>query len=298
MNMSSKKYISLCMNFKDEGPYLKEWVDFHLCTGIEHFYLFDNASTDGGSEILKPYRDAGIVTLHTSEKNPIKPMAYEYTLKTYGNDNRWIGFLDCDEFLVPAKIDDVKEILEEFEKYPALAVNWKLFGAAGKKKKPPGMVTENYLLRRDEKKNTEHPAYHPSHIKSLVDPQKTIPSFVNPHYFLYNPFPCFPKAPVAVNENHKSVDGNSTMFTVSDAGCAQAFSPEVSYEKIAVNHYWCKSEEEFLGRKLQKPRDDNGHNRDDEQGRKEFELYNKLSNSIKDQTALKFLEKMNKMDLL
>ena len=25
--------------FKDEAPYLKEWLDYHLAAGVEHFYL-------------------------------------------------------------------------------------------------------------------------------------------------------------------------------------------------------------------------------------------------------------------
>ena len=46
---------------KDEGPYLKEWLDFHILVGIKKFFLYDNESTDNTTEILKPYIERGIV---------------------------------------------------------------------------------------------------------------------------------------------------------------------------------------------------------------------------------------------
>ena len=41
--------------FKDEAPYLREWLDYHLLAGVEHFYLYNNDSTDDYAEMLKPY---------------------------------------------------------------------------------------------------------------------------------------------------------------------------------------------------------------------------------------------------
>ena len=32
--------------FKDEGRYLREWLDYHLLAGVEHFYLYNNDSAD------------------------------------------------------------------------------------------------------------------------------------------------------------------------------------------------------------------------------------------------------------
>ena len=46
---------------KNEGPYLKEWLDFHILVGVTKFYLYDNESTDETKEILKPYIKSGIV---------------------------------------------------------------------------------------------------------------------------------------------------------------------------------------------------------------------------------------------
>ncbi len=41
--------------FKDEGKYLREWVDYHLLAGVEHFYLYNNDSSDDYAKVLAPY---------------------------------------------------------------------------------------------------------------------------------------------------------------------------------------------------------------------------------------------------
>jgi len=56
------KYLSVVAVLKDERPNLQEWLDFHLSVGVEHFYLYDNGSSDGSAEVLYPYIESGKVT--------------------------------------------------------------------------------------------------------------------------------------------------------------------------------------------------------------------------------------------
>ena len=49
--------------FRDEAPYLKEWIEFHKLVGCEHFYLYNNASTDNFYEIQESYIANGEVDL-------------------------------------------------------------------------------------------------------------------------------------------------------------------------------------------------------------------------------------------
>ena len=46
---------------KNEGHYLEEWVEYYLSIGVDHFYIYDNDSTDNSKEVLQPYIDKGIV---------------------------------------------------------------------------------------------------------------------------------------------------------------------------------------------------------------------------------------------
>ena len=55
--------LSIGAIFQNEAPYLKEWIEFHKLVGVEHFYLFNNCSTDDYLAILQPYIESGEVDL-------------------------------------------------------------------------------------------------------------------------------------------------------------------------------------------------------------------------------------------
>ena len=33
-------YLAVCSVFRDEDRFLREWLAFHLCVGVEHFFLY------------------------------------------------------------------------------------------------------------------------------------------------------------------------------------------------------------------------------------------------------------------
>ena len=53
-------HLAVCAIAKNEGPYFKEWVEWHLSQGVDKFYVYDNESTDGTKQILEPYIKQGI----------------------------------------------------------------------------------------------------------------------------------------------------------------------------------------------------------------------------------------------
>jgi hypothetical protein len=55
--------ISVCAIFKDEAPYLLEWLAFHTVIGMDLFVLYDNGSGDGGGELIRRSRLDRNVTL-------------------------------------------------------------------------------------------------------------------------------------------------------------------------------------------------------------------------------------------
>ena len=66
---------AICAIFKDEAPYLKEWIDYHHhVLGATHLYLYNNDSSDNYHDVLRPYIKAGVVELidwKSCEKNAI-----------------------------------------------------------------------------------------------------------------------------------------------------------------------------------------------------------------------------------
>ena len=56
--------LSVCAIFRDQAPYLAEWVEFHLLSGVQHLYLYNHKSVDNATDELAPYVRAGLVDLH------------------------------------------------------------------------------------------------------------------------------------------------------------------------------------------------------------------------------------------
>lgn len=210
-------YLTISAIMKNEGPYLREWLEFHRLVGVEHFYIYDNNSTDNSREILDSYINQGLVTYTPWPDHPGQLKAYMHCLSHHKNDTFWIAFIDLDEFIIPVVKDSLPEILREFEAFGALGVNWFLYGTSGHKTKPDGLQLENYIYhsRPDIKSNF--------HIKSIVNPRK-IKSPCDPHCFRMLP------GEVTVNENGEIV--------------TSALTKTNSTKKIRINHYFTRSTEE------------------------------------------------------
>ncbi len=144
-----KKYnVSICAIFKNEAPYLKEWIEFNNIVGVDHFYMYNNNSEDNYEVILKPYIKSGLVTLINWQQNQKQMECYQTCIKDYSGETKWLGFIDIDEFIVPKSTDSIYEFLKSFEK-KAGAVNlyWKLFGTSGRMDRDlSGLVCEDFTV--------------------------------------------------------------------------------------------------------------------------------------------------------
>ena len=126
-----KHNVSLCLIFKDEGRFLKEWLDFHLTIGIDHFYLYDNNSTDNYYSVIKPYINKGIVTLIDWPYKQAQAECYKHCLETFKHETNWIGYIDADEFICPKYANDINDWIKDYAKYPAIRIDWLQFGTNG-----------------------------------------------------------------------------------------------------------------------------------------------------------------------
>ena len=90
--------------FKNEGPYILEWVAYHRALGIDRFFVADNGSDDGSSEFLAALDRAGV--LDHIPPGYARPAAAAARLcrdlRRHGAQADWIAFIDADEFLWPA----------------------------------------------------------------------------------------------------------------------------------------------------------------------------------------------------
>jgi hypothetical protein len=211
-------YLAACAIYRDEALYLAEWIEFHRLVGFERFYLYDNRSEDDHLEVLAPYLEEGIVVLHDWPMSyvPGQTEAYHHCLVNHGDEARWIGFFDIDEFLFSPTYRPVSDVLTEYEQWPGVVVNAPRFGPSGHRAKPDGLVIESYVVHmRLESDRT---------VKSIVDPAAVL-SPRGAHLFNY-------RRRSAVDENGFPVHHGATKAP--------------SYERLRLNHYYWKSEEELL----------------------------------------------------
>ena len=120
-------YLAVVAVFRDEGPYLKEWLEFHLKAGADHFFLFDNGSVDNGREVLAAYPDK--VTVRDSDGS--QSGAYQRGVIDYGFGYRWMVFIDIDEFVFPSRVSSLGEVLRGLESADLVLLPWRVFGTGG-----------------------------------------------------------------------------------------------------------------------------------------------------------------------
>jgi hypothetical protein len=215
-------YLSVCAIYRDEARFLAEWIELHRLVGADRFFLYDNFSVDDHREVLAPYVERGIVTLHDWPVEKGQLPAYNDCLERHREDSRWIAFLDLDEFLFSPTGRPVSEVLVDYEDAPAVVANWAVFGTSGHRTEPDGLVIENYLMRRHD--ITENCPY-----KSIVDPRRTLNGSARVHFFSY-------AEGTAVDENHAPVAGAR----------APSETASLSYSKLRINHYMTKSEQSYI----------------------------------------------------
>lgn len=202
------RYLSIAAIFKNEAPYLAEWLEFHRLVGVEHIYLYDNGSTDTSAAVLAPFVRDGFVTVtpwpHFDANANTQRHALAHALCAVGPIWRWMAFIDVDEFLFPAAGDSLTEVLEGHEDCQAVAAYWTMFGTSGHETMPEGPVTQNYTMRT-----------------TCTDPVlKRLKSIVAPRHV------------VRVRSAHgfETADGKR---------------PVIARGAIQLNHYYTRSRQEF-----------------------------------------------------
>jgi hypothetical protein len=139
--------VSICAMFKNEANYLKEWIEYNRIIGVQHFFLYNNFSSDNYLNVLKPYMDSGVVTLIDWPIEQGQLLAYCDCIEKYKSTSKWIGLIDIDEFIVPSEKENIYDILQMFEKKaPAVKFYWKVFGTSGYvKRNVSRLVTEDFI---------------------------------------------------------------------------------------------------------------------------------------------------------
>lgn len=249
-----KYQIAAYAMFQNEAEWLKEWIEYHKLIGVEHFYLFDNGSTDNFREILKPYIKKGVVDLyhypHVGQTHE-EFLAIQYHLnmqaiKLAKHKAKWLAIIDLDEFIVPLQTNSLEALLEKYENYGGLYANWLMFGTSNVQKIPQGCLMIEAL---------DHCAVTPVPVgKSIVRPER-VSKCTHPHYMKY-------KAPYFhVNTNHQTFEKEN--------------SPIVA-DQLLIYHYYTRDIDHLINVKL--PRRKKWMNFNEAKYVKDMDIYNACLN--------------------
>ena len=111
-------YLTISAIMKNEGPYLKEWLEFHHMVGVEHFFLYDNNSDDKTREILELVGLAQVlhpgIPVVIITGNPDGPLALQSNMVLYTGDPEEVcplGLTPTTSATVMAVIGDVLVVL-------------------------------------------------------------------------------------------------------------------------------------------------------------------------------------------
>ncbi|MBZ5975037.1 glycosyltransferase family 2 protein [Leuconostoc gelidum subsp. gelidum] len=220
-NDNQKYFLSIAITIKNEAKYMKEWLDYHLMIGVDHFYIYDNRSIDNLSEVLAPYITNGNVTYTKWNGKNQQLEIYKHAITNYKDETTWMALLDADEFLVSLTEQNIIDFLKCLNTNVAQVIlGWMVFGSSGKKTYENDFVLERFKMHA---KN------------SWIADSKPI---IRPKYFLNISIPhwvdVFGKT---VDENEKKLQRYPQINLVSSVPMPKL--------KFRINHYYSKSWEEF-----------------------------------------------------
>ena len=231
----SEKYtfkISAACIINNEARFLKEWLDFHILVGVEHFFLFNNQSTDDYLEVIAPYIKKGIVDIinwNTGETSGdawihFEAEALSSALRLARGRSKWLALIDTDEYLFPTQGESLTDTLLEFEPYGSVSVRYTVFGTSSVQHIP-----KDKLLIESLTKSCVDTSQHNKLFKSIVRPE-FVDSCINSHYCELMP------GFMNITEDFEPLNPQTIA--------------KIENKKFSLNHYWSRDLDYFQTFKL------------------------------------------------
>ncbi|KAK9834848.1 hypothetical protein WJX81_003498 [Elliptochloris bilobata] len=222
----STAYLAVCLVVRDQHADIREWLHHHMALGVGRFYIFDNNSTTPMLGHLEDLVRGGVVEYHfltafRHHSNRTQLHVYDTCIQRFRTRHRWIAFIDADEFFVlrDPSVPSLPALLEEFEDFGALAVNWQVVGSSGHVTKPAGGTLAAYTRCLPASRTANR------HVKAIANMQYVRHAGVDPHSFVYK------DGKFAVNSACEAVGG--------------AMAERAVHDRVALNHYVTKSRTEY-----------------------------------------------------
>ena len=240
------KHIVAC-TMKNEGPYLLEWVAYHLSIGFDGFIICSNDCSDGTNLMLNRLDAMGIVIHIDNPQGPnMDPQRSAYSKINSHPKFReadWALVIDADEFLnVKTGDHSVHALIAACPEASAISPCWKMMGSAGKREfSPEEMVTERFTRGSTNEEPENGLVWG---FKTLFRPEKFDYLGVHrPRFHKHKPTP----GPEHVRWYNGSGVDQGTRFYEKGWRCN---TESMGYDLAQINHYAIKSREDFILKRL------------------------------------------------
>lgn len=231
--------------FNNEARYLKEWIEYHRMIGVDHFWLYNDWSTDNWREVLEPYVAEGLVEVferHAPIKQgpgvyfPMQASSMRDALKRGLGKAKWVACIDIDEFIIPLSGSSLPECLDKhFKDAGAVYANWRCFGTGGVTI-PEDQPILFSLVASSLK----------SHPRNCVGKSIYRPEAVMIDYLWYAHACCLKEG-----MNYLDGDGKETLIT---EGTVVKTDGKSHTKYIRINHYVMRDEDYFQNVRLERAR--------------------------------------------
>ena len=264
---AAKWYLTACAIARDELD-MPEWVAYQFAVGFDHVHIYDNDSIVPVANTLRKWIAKGKVSVELISGRKRQCLCYSLYLRK--SDSKWVAFIDCDEFILPHQVDDIKLVLQDFETFGGLGVTWKVFGSSGHIIRPHGLVIESYAKTSNGFFDvTPHNRERWPQYKTIAQPEFAR-SFPNPHFALYR------SGRYAVNEQKQKMP-------------CRSHGP-ASLRSIQINHYFVKSAEDFKAKQQRR-----GPNSDRARTSKEWNHVERWCNIKTDTRIQRFIPRVKEL---
>lgn len=233
--------VALVCIAKKEENYIEEWVKYNIKLGFDKIFIYED-------EWECPINDPKVIKIKTKRKGRHRIVeTYNDFLDENFDYFDHAAFFDVDEFLVLKKHNNVKEFLTEYSDVQSIGINWVHFGDNGLKE----VIDNDY-----------------STVKRFTKRRKAVSEAVKNIL----------KLDIRVGMvNHEP---RCTWYSTERTPHTGAGNINGTDDVAQLNHYYCKTIQEFKEKKMLYRVDDNPL------GMHEFEKYN--FNEVEDLSAYNF----------
>jgi hypothetical protein len=113
-------YLSVGCIFKNEAHSIVEWVKFYLRSGVQHFFMINDGSTDNSVKLLQPFIDEGLITLFETDWGRHfgrQGEMYTHFIFPQLYQTQWLLMVDTDEYLWSKISHNLRDVFQQCSPY-------------------------------------------------------------------------------------------------------------------------------------------------------------------------------------